>query len=73
MNIEITSEDVEALSHLHPCGPLISGLRCEHCLRAQTSVAQARALVDPLPTVPGSAVELPLAQPRARIAASRAR
>jgi hypothetical protein len=37
--------------------------------------ATARAIVDPLPAAPGTAVELPLAQPRARIASptSRAR
>jgi hypothetical protein len=63
----ISPEVVAALGHIRRCDPVLAG-RCAMCDELQDFWAQARAIVEPLPAAPGSAVELPLAQPRARIA-----
>lgn len=71
--VPMSRADLDAVSHLHPCGPLISGLRCERCLRVQTFVAEAHALLHAPAPAAGTPMAMALetrapAAPRARLA-----
>jgi hypothetical protein len=64
--VPMSRADLAAVSHLHRCLPSIGGGPCRSCDVAQTFVAQARAIVDPL-TVAPQETRAPAA-PRARLA-----